>query len=70
MPDISPDEPGMAWIEELTDEQCAEVFWLYVEPPEPFLGRYPPRLLGQALRHALRSIAREPGTGVAGHLAS
>ena len=50
-----------SWIDELTDEQCAEVFWLYVDPPEPFLRRYPPTLLGQALRYALRAIAR--GTG-------
>jgi hypothetical protein len=45
------------WIDELSDEQCMEVFWLYVDPPEPFLERYPPALLGQALRFALRAVA-------------
>lgn len=50
----------LAWIEELTDAECQEVFWLYVDPPEPFLAKYPPQLLGAALRRALREIARLP----------
>ena len=57
MTTVSPQENGFAWIDELTDEQCMEVFWLYVDPPEPFLQRYPPALLGQALRYALRAVA-------------
>ena len=61
MPTIRPQEVGFDWIEELTDEQCMEVFWLYVEPPGPFLERYPSALLGQAMRYALRSIAATPG---------
>jgi hypothetical protein len=48
--------PGSAWIDELSDEQCMEIFWLYVEPPEAFLRRHPPRLLGAAMRHALRLV--------------
>jgi len=59
----TPNEPGSDWIDELTDSQCAEVFWLYVDPPEPFLARYPPALLGQALRYALRQVAAETGSG-------
>ena len=55
----SPNEPGTDWIDQLTDSQCAEVFWLYVDPPEPFLARYPPALLGQALRYALRQVATQ-----------
>ena len=54
MPDASTD---ISWIEELTDEQCMEVFWLYVDPPEPFLNKFPPQLLGQSLRFALREVA-------------
>lgn len=63
MSDIRADEAGSAWIDELSDEQCAEVFWLYVDPPEPFLARHPPRLLGRALRHALKLIAAELPAG-------
>ena len=67
MPDADipqPDEPGTEWIDRLTDEQCMEVFWLYVDPPEPFLERYPPKLLGRALRFALKRIAaRQLGIG-------
>lgn len=54
-----PTDPGFDWIDELTDSQCMEVFWLYVDPPEPFLARYPPALLGRALRHALRQVAKQ-----------
>ena len=58
MDDVKPSEPGVAWIDDLSDEQCMEIFWLYVDPPEPFLARYPPALLGRALRYALREVAR------------
>jgi hypothetical protein len=44
------------WIDELTDSQCMEVFWLYVDPPEEFLTKYPPALLGRAMRYALREV--------------
>ena len=54
------DDSG-AWIDELTDEQCMEIFWLYVEPPEPFLERYPPALLGEAMRYALKAVALQAG---------
>jgi hypothetical protein len=47
-----------AWIDAMTDAECAEVFWLYVDPPEPFLAKYPPQLLGVAMRTALRAIAQ------------
>lgn len=57
MPPLTPDELGAEWIDEITDSQCMEVFWLYVDPPEPFLERFPPALLGRALRHALRQVA-------------
>ena len=49
---------GTDWIDELTDEQCMEIFWLYVESPEPFLERHSPALLGEAMRYALRAVAR------------
>ncbi|TFG51489.1 MAG: hypothetical protein E4H38_01465 [Gemmatimonadales bacterium] len=58
----SPDDNGTDWIDELTDSQCMEVFWLYVDPPEPFLARFPPALLGRALRHALRQVASQGAT--------
>ena len=61
MQPVTPEEPGLDWIDELTDEQCMEIFWLYVDPPEPFLQRHPPALLGRALRYALREVARETG---------
>ncbi|MDH5284899.1 MAG: hypothetical protein OEW80_13550 [Gemmatimonadota bacterium] len=57
MSDISPQVPEGDWIDQITDSQCMEVFWLYVDPPEPFLARFPPALLGAAMRHALREIA-------------
>lgn len=59
MEPLTPEVPDLEWIDTLTDEQCAEVFWLYVDPPEPFLNRFPRALLGRALRYALREIARE-----------
>jgi len=49
-----PDDPS--WIDELTDEQCKEIFWLYVEQPEAFLASHPAPLLGAAMRHALRLV--------------
>jgi hypothetical protein len=58
MSGLTPEETGTDWIEDLTDSQCAEVFWLYVDPPEPFLERFPPALLGRALRQALYEVAR------------
>ena len=45
------------WIDEISDEQCMEIFWLYVDPPEPFLESHPPALLGQAMRYALKQVA-------------
>ena len=54
---ITPHDPGLDWIEDLSDEQCMEIFWLYVDPPEPFLQAYPPELLGAAMRFALREVA-------------
>ena len=59
---ITPTTPGTDWIDDLTDSQCMEVFWLYVDPPEEFLERHRPELLGAAMRWALKQIARsEPG---------
>ena len=57
MSSVKPNESGTDWIDDLEDEQCMEIFWLYVDPPEPFLKRYPPALLGQALRYALKQVA-------------
>lgn len=59
-----PEEHGTEWIDELTDEECMEVFWLYVDPPEPFLQAYPPRLLGDALRFALKAVCGAAGGGI------
>ena len=70
MPPLTPDELGADWIDEITDSQCMEVFWLYVDPPEPFLERFPPALLGRAMRHALRQVAEQaspPATPGASH---
>jgi hypothetical protein len=60
MTEITPETAGHDWIDELTDSQCMEIFWLYVDPPEPFLARYPPALLGAAMRQVLRQIASPP----------
>ena len=49
-----------AWIDLMTDAEGLEVFWLYLDPPEPFLAKYPPLLLGDAMRRSLREIARLP----------
>src|SRR5689334_2868084 len=51
--------PGPSWIDALTDEQCKEIFWLYVEEPDRFLNAYPAPLLGAAMRYALRVILAE-----------
>jgi hypothetical protein len=53
----SDNQSGTNWIDELSDSQCMEIFWLYVDPPEPFLEAHPPALLGQAMRFALRKVA-------------
>jgi hypothetical protein len=63
MAEITPETAGHDWIDELTDSQCMEIFWLYVDPPEPFLARFPPALLGAALRQALRQIASPTPSG-------
>jgi len=52
---------GVDWIDTLSDEQCMEIFWLYVDPPEPFLAAHPPKLLGQAMRYALKQVAGDAG---------
>ena len=52
----APQRQGTDWIDTMPDAECAEIFWLYVDPPEPFLERYPPELLGAAMRHALRIV--------------
>jgi hypothetical protein len=54
---VHPNHPPANWIDELSDEQCMEIFWLYVDPPEPFLESHPPALLGRAMRHALHQVA-------------
>ena len=57
---VSPDLPsGSSWIDDLNDEQCMEIFWLYVEPPDEFLRAHDPRLLGAAMRYALRVVAAD-----------
>lgn len=56
MTKIVPTESGSAWIEDLTDDECLEVYWLYLEEPEAFFKKYPKPLLGQALRYALRAL--------------
>lgn len=58
--DINPAAPpGPSWIDELSDEQCMEIFWLYVDPPEEFLQSHPAPLLGAAMRHALHVVFSE-----------
>ncbi len=49
-----PHDPS--WIDELSDEQCKEIFWLYVESPDEFLNAHPAPLLGAAMRYALRTV--------------
>ena len=56
---LTPVPQGTDWIDQLSDEQCMEIFWLYVEPPEPFLERHSPALLGRAMRYALKAVARK-----------
>jgi hypothetical protein len=55
------DAEGFAWIDAMTDAECMEVFWLYVDPPEPFLARHSPQLLGAAMRRVLREVAQTHG---------
>jgi hypothetical protein len=55
----APGPEGTDWIDTLSDEQCMEIFWLYVDPPEEFLRSHPPELLGRAMRYALRLVAGE-----------
>ena len=52
------EQPSTDWIDQLSDQQCMEIFWLYVDPPEPFLEAHPPELLGKAMRYALKEVAR------------
>jgi hypothetical protein len=55
-----------SWIDELSDDQCMEIFWLYVDQPDEFLRSHPAPLLGAAMRHALRLILKDgptPPTG-------
>jgi hypothetical protein len=54
---------GSDWIDALSDEECMEIFWLYVDPPEPFLAAHPPALLGQAMRFALRRVSDAARSG-------
>jgi len=64
---VSPRLPsGTGWIDELSDEQCMEIFWLYVDPPEAFLDSHPAPLLGAAMRHALRLVVADLGPTGAG----
>ena len=55
--DAGTEQPSTDWIDDLTDQQCMEIFWLYVDPPEPFLEAHPPELLGMAMRYALKEVA-------------
>ena len=50
-------DDAFAWIDSMSDAECMEVFWLYLESPEPFLTRHPPALIGAAMRRALRDVA-------------
>lgn len=58
---ITPAFEGTDWIDSMPDDQCMEVFWLYVDPPEAFLAQYDPALLGAAMRRALREVASGSG---------
>ena len=64
---VQPEPPeGSSWIDQLSDEQCMEIFWLYVDPPEEFLRSHPAPLLGAAMRFALRTvISEQPGRTLA-----
>jgi hypothetical protein len=63
VPPAIPEPEGSDWIDELADEECMEIFWLYVESPDAFLRAHPPALLGQAMRYALREVLRSIGSG-------
>ena len=58
---LTPDFEGTDWIDSMPDDQCMEVFWLYVDPPEAFLAQHDPALLGAAMRRALREVASGSG---------
>ena len=58
---LTPDIQGSGWIDELSDEQCKEIFWLYVDDPDQFLSSHPAPLLGRAMRYALHQVARSAG---------
>ena len=58
---VAPHQEGSDWIDNLTDDECLEVFWLYLESPDEFFARYPKPLLGQALRYALRHVIATSG---------
>ena len=60
---ILPYEPGSAWIDDLTDDQCLEILWLYLDDPDTFFAQHPKALLGQALRYALRHVLATQGAG-------
>lgn len=66
---VTPEVGGLDWIDELSDAQCMEIFWLYVEEPDAFLAAHPPALLGQAMRFALKQVARS-SAGVTGDRAA
>lgn len=70
MGDVKNESLSGNWIDELTDSQCMEIFWLYVDPPEPFLKSYPPALLGQAMRYALREVAANGVDAIGGQRSS
>ena len=63
-PAVQPEPPaGPSWIDQLSDEQCMEIFWLYVDPPEEFLRSHPAPLLGAAMRYALRKVFSDQADG-------
>lgn len=54
-----------SWIDEISDEQCKEIFWLYLESPDEFLAAHPAPLLGAAMRFALRRVLEDEAARVA-----
>lgn len=55
-----------SWINEISDEQCMEIFWLYLESPDEFLNAHPAPLLGAAMRYALRQVLADEAARAAG----
>lgn len=55
-----------SWIDEITDEQCMEIFWLYLEAPDEFLRAHPAPLLGAAMRYALRQVLADETARIGG----